>query len=85
VDAQNWLKKNTRKDMIMWQGQSTGIFQENAGSVDRSDKWYNHVPEIIWENENYKLLWDSLYTQTITSRLRDQIKFSLTKARNIVK
>ena len=25
---------------------------------DRNDKWYNHVPESVLENENYKLLWD---------------------------
>ena len=24
----------------------------------RNDKWYNHVPESVLENENYKLLWD---------------------------
>ena len=24
----------------------------------RNDKWYNHVPESVQENENYKLLWD---------------------------
>ena len=24
---------------------------------DRNDKWYNHVPESVLENENYKLLW----------------------------
>ena len=24
----------------------------------RNDKWYNHVPERVLENENYKLLWD---------------------------
>ena len=25
---------------------------------DRNDKWYNHVPQSILVNENYKLLWD---------------------------
>ena len=25
---------------------------------DRNDKLYNHVPESVLENENYKLLWD---------------------------
>ena len=24
----------------------------------RNDKWYNHVPESVQENENYKLLWN---------------------------
>ena len=24
---------------------------------DRNDKWYNHVPESVLGNENYKLLW----------------------------
>ena len=27
-------------------------------TFDRNDKWYNHVPESVLENENYKLLWD---------------------------
>ena len=25
---------------------------------DRNDKWYNHGPESVLENENYKLLWN---------------------------
>ena len=43
--------------MIMWPGQSTGICREKC-RFDRNDKWYNHVPESVLENENYKLLWD---------------------------
>ena len=26
--------------------------------LDWSDKWYNHVPESVLENESYKLLWN---------------------------
>ena len=40
--------------MIMWPGQFTGICR----GFHRNDKWYNHVPDSVLENENYKLLWD---------------------------
>ena len=54
MDAQNWLRKNTRKDMIMWPGQSTGICQENAGSTEV----INGTVMSLRENKKYKLLWD---------------------------
>ena len=39
-----------QEDMITWPGQSTGICQ--------NDKFYNHIPESVLENDNYKLFWD---------------------------
>ena len=40
---------------------------------DRNDKWYNNVPESVLENEKYESFGTSVYEQTITSRLGDQV------------
>ena len=42
--------------MITWLQQSIGTCQENK--FERKERWYEHVPESVLENEEYKLLWD---------------------------
>ena len=44
-----------KKGMTMWPGH-WGL--SGKCGFDWNDKWYNHVPESVLENENYKLLWD---------------------------
>jgi hypothetical protein len=28
------------------------------GNLERADTWYDHVPDCVIENEEYKVLWD---------------------------
>ena len=51
--AQKEYKK--RHDNVAW-----AIHWDLSGKCGfhRNGKWYNHVPESVLENENYKLLWD---------------------------
>ena len=56
MQRQKWNCKSPRQRSLKI---GTERIQETrAIHWDLSGKWYNHVPESVLENENYKLLWD---------------------------
>ena len=72
--AQNWHRKSTRNDMIMWPGQSTGICRENAGSRTGMINGTITSLRAYWKMTRTKNSFGtSVDEQTITSRLGDQI------------
>ena len=70
--AQNWHRKYTRNDMIMWPGQSTGICEENAGSTGMINGTITSL-RAYWKMRTTNSFGTSVYEQTITSRLGDQV------------
>ena len=45
-----------REGMITWEKQYIGSLLES--NFEAGDKWYEHEPESVLENEDYKILWD---------------------------
>ena len=37
------------------------------------ENWYEYQPESVLENEDYKILWISLYRQTMLLEVEDQV------------
>ena len=43
-------------------------------NFEAGDKWYEHKPESVLENEDYKILWDfSIQTDVIEARRPDLV------------
>jgi len=40
---------------------------------ERNERWYDHVPESVLENDDYKILWDLVCEQTLKLGLGDWI------------
>ena len=56
VHAQNRYKKNMREGMAMSRRQYVWDLSEKC-RFHQNDEWYDHIPEMVLENEEYKLLW----------------------------
>ena len=65
-------QKDTRNDMIMWPGQSTWICRENAGSTGMINITITSL-RAYWKMRTTNSFGNSVYEQTFTSRLGDQI------------
>ena len=48
-------KKN--REGIFTPGYKSCTIQAGYG-FERSERWYDHVPDSVLENEDYKMLWD---------------------------
>ena len=52
----SWHKRSTREGTIILQVFPSKFCEKY--NMKRSDKWYEHTPEGVVENEEVKVLWD---------------------------
>ena len=66
----NLHRRNTREGLgkiIHWK-------LVRKGNFEAGDKWYEHEPESVLENEDYKILWDfSIETDHVTEARRPDL------------
>ena len=58
VNAPNLQTLNTNRGMMGLLGPSTGTYVVNQNGLHCGEKWYDHKPESVMENEDLKVLWD---------------------------
>ena len=74
--------RSTRKGMISWGKQCIGSLLESV-IFEAGDKWYEHEPESVLENEDYKILCDfSIQTDHVMEAQRPDLVVVDKKERN---
>ena len=53
----NLHRRSTREGMIIWEKIVHWKLARKC-NFEAGDKWYEHEPESVLENEDYKILWD---------------------------
>ena len=81
MNAVSWLKKSTNVDMI---GLGKRIHWEvcRENGIEVKTKWYEHQPEVVQENERYKILWDlNVQTDQVIEARRPDILSKIKKTK----
>ena len=69
----NLHRRSTREGMITWEKIVHWKLARKC-NFEARDKWYEHEPETVLENEDYKILWDfSIQTDHVIEARRPDL------------
>ena len=69
--AVNLYRRSTRHDNL---GKIVHLKPARKSNFEAADKWYEHEPKSVLENEDYKILWDfSIQTDHVIEAQRSDL------------